>query len=110
MRRFILLLIVTVSFGVTADESGLLLNSEVLSEGDMATSRGGQYNFNIDNIQATSDIDGVSSGNTAMNNLTGNNVITAGSLSNVSGITSVIQNSGNNVLIQNATVVNLTLK
>lgn len=45
--------------------------------------------------------------NSALNVNTGSNTIDAGSFANMSGIPVVIQNSGANVLIQNATVINL---
>jgi hypothetical protein len=48
--------------------------------------------------------------NTASNLTTGNNVIRDGSFSNSSGIPMVIQNTGNNVVIQNATILNLKLQ
>ncbi|KQQ96957.1 hypothetical protein [Massilia sp. Leaf139] len=45
--------------------------------------------------------------NSAFNVQTGSNTIDSGSFANMSGIPVVIQNSGANVLIQNATVINL---
>ncbi len=39
--------------------------------------------------------------------LTGSNAVTAGSFANASGISTVIQNTGANVLIQNAMIVNV---
>ena len=45
--------------------------------------------------------------NSAINVQTGSNSIDSGSFANMSGIPVVIQNSGANVLIQNATVINL---
>ncbi|WP_229507672.1 hypothetical protein [Massilia sp. Dwa41.01b] len=48
--------------------------------------------------------------NSATNVNTGSNTIDAGSFANMSGIPVVIQNSGANVLIQNATVVNLQFR
>jgi len=39
--------------------------------------------------------------------LTGNNSVTSGSFANASGISTVIQNTGANVLIQNAMIVNV---
>jgi hypothetical protein len=48
--------------------------------------------------------------NTASNLTTGNNIIRDGSFSNSSGIPMVIQNTGNNVVIQNATILNLKLQ
>ena len=52
---------------------------------------------------------GTTADNTATNVVTGANSISAGSFANMSGIPVVIQNSGANVLIQNATIVNLQL-
>jgi hypothetical protein len=52
-------------------------------------------------------LDGVVAGNNAVNVVTGNNTIDSGSFANMSGIPVVIQNSGANVLIQSATIVNL---
>lgn len=48
--------------------------------------------------------------NSAVNVVTGNNVVTDGAFSNASGLPMVIQNSGANVLIQNATIVNVQIK
>ncbi|MDA8384355.1 MAG: hypothetical protein M0037_15125 [Betaproteobacteria bacterium] len=49
------------------------------------------------------------SGNGALGSPTGNNVIEAGALGNASGVAAAIQNSGNNVLIQNSTVVTVEM-
>jgi hypothetical protein len=48
--------------------------------------------------------------NSANFNLTGNNVVSDGAFANASGLPTVIQNSGNNVIIQNSTILNLNLK
>lgn len=42
--------------------------------------------------------------------VTGNNVVTEGSLAGASGLPMVIQNSGNGVLIQNAVILNVEVK
>jgi hypothetical protein len=55
-------------------------------------------------------LDGSVQDNAAINNITGNNVIRSGSFTNASGLTTTIQNSGNNVLIQNATILQLDLR
>ncbi|RJX75745.1 carbon storage regulator [Vibrio sinensis] len=88
----------------------VLTNELELSEETMDSSRGGQYVIDIDSVTASSEIAGLSAGNTALNTVNGDNVIAAGALAASSGVTSVIQNTGNNVLIQNSMVVNLTLK
>lgn len=55
-------------------------------------------------------LNGAVSGNSAVAVATGANVITDGAFSNASGLPMVIQNSGANVLIQNATIVNVQFK
>lgn len=48
--------------------------------------------------------------NTSVTNAnTGRNTIAGGSLANAAGLPTVIQNTGNNVVIQNSTVVNVRL-
>ena len=55
-------------------------------------------------------LNGVVTQNTAENVVSGANTISNGAFTNASGIPIVIQNSGANVLIQNATVINLQIK
>lgn len=55
-------------------------------------------------------LDGVVSDNQAYNLTTGSNWVTSGSFADASGLPTVIQNSGNNVLIQNATIINLQVQ
>jgi len=55
-------------------------------------------------------LNGAVSGNSAVAVASGANVITEGSFSNASGLPMVIQNSGANVLIQNATIINVQFK
>ncbi|WP_230023066.1 hypothetical protein [Massilia sp. Bi118] len=55
-------------------------------------------------------LDGVVTGNSATNVVTGANSIDSGAFSNMSGIPVVIQNSGANVLIQSATIINVQFK
>ncbi|HPO18637.1 MAG TPA: hypothetical protein PLO07_05535 [Rubrivivax sp.] len=53
---------------------------------------------------------GVVADNRASNLTTGSNAITEGSFSGMVGIPVVVQNTGNGVLIQNATIINLQVK
>ncbi len=55
-------------------------------------------------------LNGTVGNNAATNVVTGANIITEGAFSNASGLPMVIQNSGANVLIQNATIVNLQIR
>jgi len=55
-------------------------------------------------------LNGTVADNTADHLVTGDNTITGGSIAGATGFPTVIQNSGNNVLIQNATVLNVEFK
>ena len=71
----------------------------------LATQRGGQdLIVNDQKLKATL------TDNAASNLNTGNNIITEGSLAGANGLPMVIQNSGNNVIIQNTTILNLNMK
>lgn len=55
-------------------------------------------------------LNGTVSDNSADHLVTGDNTITGGSVAGATGFPTIIQNSGNNVLIQNATVLNVEFK
>jgi hypothetical protein len=55
-------------------------------------------------------VDGVVSDNQAHHLTTGSNLVTDGSFVGASGFATAIQNTGNNVLIQNSTIINLQVK
>lgn len=71
----------------------------------LGSARGGS-----DAIASDTRVHGGVNGNAATNVNTGANLIQSGSFANAAGIPVVIQNSGANVLIQNATVINLQFK
>ena len=48
--------------------------------------------------------------NVAVDNVTGNNAINGNAFAGASGLPIVIQNSGNNVIIQSGTILNLTMR
>ena len=54
-------------------------------------------------------LNGTTDNNSAHRVTTGDNSIESGSFSNMSGIPIVVQNSGANVLIQNAVILNVTM-
>ncbi len=63
-----------------------------------------------DTVTTQASLNATVADNTARNVVTGNNVIDNGSFANMSGLPMVIQNTGANVLIQNATVINLQMR
>ena len=70
----------------------------------LARRRGGTDVFNDMQLK------GVVADNRAINVTTGGNFITDGAFAGTTGLPMVVQNSGNNVLIQNATIVNVQVK
>jgi hypothetical protein len=93
--------------GKTAQPADPLGFGPAADLGKLEHSRGGTDTFNTNN---NANLGGVVTGNSAVNVVTGTNTIDAGAFANMSGIPVVIQNSGANVLIQNATIVNLQFK
>lgn len=55
------------------------------------------------------DVDGVVQGNIATGTTNGNNSISDNAFSGAAGFATAIQNTGNNVLIQNSTIINVSL-
>lgn len=68
-----------------------------------------EYRGGTDTVNNDMRLAGTTSGNAATNVATGANYINAGSFANMTGLPVVIQNSGANVLIQNATILNLQI-
>lgn len=61
-------------------------------------------------VSAKMSLDGTVSDNHADHVITGSNSISAGSFQGAAGVPMVIQNTGNNVLIQNATIINVQFR
>ncbi len=73
-----------------------------LDVGRLQSLRGGESSVDNDVL-----INGTVSDNVAEDVMTGSNAINGEAFANTSGISTVIQNTGNNVLIQNGMVVNV---
>ncbi|MBD8882380.1 hypothetical protein ISP25_20625 [Rhodanobacter hydrolyticus] len=61
-------------------------------------------------VRNNQNLSGTVSNNSATKVNTGSNVISANSFSGATGLPTVIQNTGNNVLIQNGVIVNVQFK
>jgi hypothetical protein len=94
----------TKTTGHDTRDTGDPLTADVLGDAELANQRGGSETH-INQNNAT----GTVSGNVASQLNTGSNTISESAFSNTNGIPIVIQNSGNNVLIQNSTILNLQL-
>ena len=75
-----------------------------VSANALASHRGGDLTL------TDTKLSGVTADNSANQVVTGSNAIGGGSFANLNGIPVVIQNTGANVLIQNAVVLNLQMK
>jgi hypothetical protein len=84
--------------------SSTLADQPMLDDQNLDAQRGGTAVVN------DMKLDGVVSDNQAYNLSTGGNSISDGAFAGSSGVPMVIQNSGNNVLIQNATIVNVQVQ
>jgi hypothetical protein len=62
----------------------------------------GEVNAQLSDIGQNANLDH----NVAESNITGNNTVSNDAFAGATGFATVIQNSGNNVIIQNATIVN----
>jgi hypothetical protein len=92
---------------VTAPFAGeTALSAETLDAGRAGTA----LPAGVDMIQVNEqDLSANFTGNVATGNITGTNTIATGAFSDSSGFVTAIQNTGNNVLIQNATIVNVAI-
>ncbi|WP_332751318.1 hypothetical protein [Hydrogenophaga sp.] len=78
--------------------------AQAVDAATLADQRGGSTRVRNDMT-----LTGTTADNTARHVNTGNNAISAGAFANMSGMPVVIQNSGANVLIQNAVILNLQM-
>lgn len=76
-----------------------------LSEGSLNGYRGG---FEV--VKNDMQLSGTVANNVAMDTVSGSNIISDGAFANLNGLPMVIQNSGSNVLIQNATIINVQMQ
>lgn len=113
-KRFILILFVALfsqqvveADESTSQEASLLTQPQAVLLEDLDNERG-RGGVDITSL-SRSNVGATVRDNIATDNITGSNTIDNGSIMGNSGITGVIVNSGNNVVIQSATTVNVTI-
>lgn len=82
--------------------------ADPVTEDDLDSSRGLNLITENDSVNLTNST-GVSAGNSATNNVSGHNSIDDSALNNNAGIVTVFQNSGNNNILQQSTILNVNL-
>ena len=92
-------------------DTELLAGETALSADTLDDSRAGtELPAGVDMVQVNEqDLSANFTGNVATGNTTGTNTIATGAFTDASGFVTAIQNTGNNVLIQNATIVNVAI-
>ena len=85
--------------------AGEIFGSAAVDSQDLAVSRGGAE-VTLNDLKSN----GAVHDNQASNLITGSNFVTDGSFAGAAGFSTVVQNSGNNVLIQNATIINVKVQ
>ncbi len=109
---FALCLCVAVPGGVAAADPAPEMPSvfsRLLPDTDLAAERGRDPRADTQVTNAIT-IHGTADNISVNNAVTGNNGINGGAFAGAQGFPTVIQNTGNGVLIQNATIINVTIK
>ena len=92
---------------VDEDDLGLVFNDNLIVEDiDLDEMRGAALDLEVLGVAF---FDAVSLNNSTSGTFSGGNVIDEGAFSGSSGLSTIIQNSGNNVLIQSATILSLSI-
>ena len=76
----------------------------------LASARLDGYRGGFDVVKNDMQLTGAVTNNSAVDVLSGSNFIADGSFANASGMPMVVQNSGSNVLIQNAMIINVQMQ
>ena len=101
------------AFAVDSKTEATQIFNQTMPNATLALKRGGDVrvqNNNQTQIINTNTVNGSVNDVTVLNNITGNNSIDGGAFTGAQGFPMVIQNSGNGVLIQNATILNVTIQ
>ena len=101
------------AFAADSKTEATQIFNQTMPNATLALKRGGDVrvqNNNQTQILNTNTVNGTVNDVTVLNNITGNNSINGGAFTGAQGFPMVIQNSGNGVLIQNATILNVTIQ
>lgn len=94
------------AIGVAHASEQFVASADTLDDSELDQNRG---TFSPEILNSTV-LEATTSQNVAVNSVTGSNIIDNNSFTNTQGLVNLIQNSGNNVVIQSSTIVNLTFQ
>ena len=103
----------TTAFAEDNKTEAVQIFNQTIPVESLAVERGGDVrvqNNNQTQILNANTVNGTVNDVTVLNNITGNNSVDGGAFTGAHGVPIVIQNSGNGVLIQNATILNVTIE
>ncbi len=87
-----------------------LFATAALVSDDALGTESGKAQLQLDKVTINDqDLNGILQGNVATGTTNGNNTIAGDAFSNSAGFVTAIQNTGNNVLIQDATIINISM-
>ena len=101
------------AFAADSKTDAAQIFNQAMPNATLAVERGGDVhvqNNSQTQILNTNTVNGSVNDVTVLNNITGDNSIDGGAFTGAQGFPMVIQNSGNGVLIQNATILNVTIQ
>jgi hypothetical protein len=93
-----------------ADDAARTPFSQALPDQALAAERGGAASGDDSQVWNVINVNGRADNISVNNSMTGDNSVLGGSFAGSRGFPTVIQNTGNGVLIQNATIINVTVK
>ncbi|MFQ3234709.1 MAG: hypothetical protein ACI9C4_000260 [Paraglaciecola sp.] len=96
--------ILSVHFSTQAEGTIADFSPVLLEDLDQERGLGG-----VADVTNNETLEAILTNNSNTNGITGNNTIDAGSFSEASGVFSIIQNTGNNVIIQDSTIITVTI-
>lgn len=102
------LVLSVISSYIYAESADLDFSSDSLSE-EMLSGQRGRADYEMTYQVNDSDQDAILRDNSIVGSITGDNSISGNAFSGMSGISTVIQNSGNQVIIQGSTMVNVLI-
>lgn len=102
------LLLFSAGFFVQAETADLDFSSDTITE-EMLSGQRGRADYEMTYQVNDSDQDAILRDNSIVDSITGDNSISGNAFSGMSGISTVIQNSGNQVIIQGSTMVNVLI-
>jgi hypothetical protein len=93
-----------------AEEAARTPFTRALPDQALAAERGGAASGDDSQVWNVINVNGRADNISVNNSMTGDNSVGGGSFAGSRGFPTVIQNTGNGVLIQNATIINVTVK